>query len=84
MKSKKARNIMSTTNQKQNSLANYVEVNVRVERFYEKFPNGRIITQLLSWENGVVVMKAEVYRDLADPVPSATGHAYEKGRFQLH
>ena len=66
------------TNQKQNALSNYVEVNVRVERFYEKFPNGRITTQLLSWENSVVVMKAEVYRDLNDAVPSATGHAYEK------
>lgn len=66
------------TNQKQNALKDYVEVNVRVEQFYTKYPNGRIITNLLSWENGVVVMKAEVYRDLTDQVPSATGHAYEK------
>lgn len=69
---------MSTNNQRQNALKDYVEVNVRVEKFYDKFPNGRIITNLVSWENGVVVMKAEVYRDLADQVPSATGHAYEK------
>jgi hypothetical protein len=66
------------SNQKQNSLKDYVEVNVRIERFYEKYPNGRIITQLISWVDGVVVMKAEVYRDLSDPVPSASGHAYEK------
>lgn len=63
---------------KKDSLKDYVEVNVRIERFYEKYPNGRIITDLLSWENGVVVMKAFVYRDLNDTQPSATGHAYEK------
>lgn len=65
-------------NQRQNALKDYVEVNVRVEKFYTKFPNGRIITNLISWNDGVVVMKAEVYRDLTDQVPSATGHAYEK------
>lgn len=63
---------------RKDALKDYVEVNVRIEKFYEKYPNGRIITQILSWENGVVVMKAEVYRDMNDAVPSATGHAYEK------
>jgi hypothetical protein len=66
------------SNQKQNALKDYVEVNVRVEKFWERFPNGRISTEIVSWENGVVVMKAEVYRDITDTVPSATGHAYEK------
>ncbi|MDP4087362.1 MAG: hypothetical protein Q8934_22620 [Bacillota bacterium] len=69
---------MAQQNQRQNALKDYVEVNVRVEQFYTKYPNGRIITNLLSWNDGVVVMKAEVYRDLTDQVPSATGHAYEK------
>jgi hypothetical protein len=69
---------MTNNNGRQNALKDYVEVNVRVERFYEKFPEGRISTQLLSWENGIVVMKAEVYRSYTDSVPSATGHAYEK------
>lgn len=65
-------------NDRKDALKDYVEVNVRVERFYEKYPNGRIITEIISWENGIVVMKASVYRDMADQVPSATGHAYEK------
>ncbi len=69
---------MTNNNGRQNALKDYVEVNVRVERFYEKYPEGRISTQLLSWENGIVVMKAEVYRSYQDSVPSATGHAYEK------
>lgn len=66
------------TNQRQNALKDYVEVNVRIEKFYNKYPNGRIVTNLISWNDGVVVMKAEVYRDLNDTAPSATGHAYEK------
>jgi len=66
--------------QNRRNLDDYVEVNTRIERFYEKYPNGRIMTDLVSWENGVVVMKATVYRDMDDPndKPSATGYAYEK------
>ena len=63
---------------KQNGLKDYVEVNVRVEKFHEKYPYGRIHTEIVSWNDGVVVMKAEVYRDISDSFPSATGHAYEK------
>lgn len=65
-------------NDKKDMLKDYIEVNVRVEKFYERFPNGRIVTELVSWSEGVVVMKAYAYRDLNDNVPSATGHAYEK------
>jgi hypothetical protein len=63
---------------KQNALKDYVEVNVRIEKFYEKYPNGRILTELVSWKDEVVVMKATVYRDQSDQHPSSTGHAYEK------
>lgn len=65
---------------KKDALKDYVEVNVRIEKFYDKFPNGRIITDLVSWNDGVVVMKATVYRSMDDPneKPSATGYAYEK------
>lgn len=65
-------------NQQKNILNGYVEVNVRIEKFYEKYPNGRILTEIISWENGVVVMKATVYRDQVDTNASASGHAYEK------
>lgn len=66
------------SNNRQNALKDYVEVNVRVEQFYTKFPMGRIVTELISWNDGVVVMKAEAYRHIDDTVPSSTGHAYEK------
>lgn len=65
-------------NDRQDALKDYVEVNVRIERFYQKFPNGRINTFMQSNDNGVVIMRAEVFRDLNDAQPSATGHAYEK------
>ena len=56
----------------------YVEVNVRVEQFWEKYPNGRIATEIVNNPNGMVIMKASIYKDIADSFPAATGHAYEK------
>jgi len=60
------------------ALKDYVEVNVRVEKFWEKYPDGRIETEIISWENGVIVMKASIYKNLTDNIPSANGFAYEK------
>ncbi len=57
----------------------YVTVHERIEKFYEKYPQGRITTTILehSAETGFVLMKAEVFRDADDVLPAATGHAYE-------
>ena len=62
---------------KMDGLQDYVEVNTRIMKFYEKYPEGRILTEILEWKDGVVVMKATVYRDSSDVI-AATGHAYEK------
>jgi len=65
------------------NLAEYETVDTRIHRFYEANPNGRIITQMVEMRINEVgqivqyVFKAEIYRDLADPVPSATGYAEE-------
>ena len=58
---------------------NYVMVDQRVTAFRKLFPNGFIRTQIISNENGVCVMKAEVgvYDQTGDNV-LATGWAYEK------
>lgn len=64
--------------QRKDALASYVEVNVRIAKFWEKFPNGRIATEIYSWKDGVVVVKAAAYRDITDEHPAATGFAYEK------
>lgn len=55
----------------------YVQVNERIEKFYEEYPEGSIQTEIYSIENGVVIFKAYAYRDREDTRP-ATGHAYEK------
>lgn len=59
------------------ALKDYVEVNVRIMKFYEKYPEGRILTEIVRWENDVIVMKATAYRNDTD-VPASTGFAYEK------
>ena len=62
---------------REDALKDYVEVNTRIMKFYEKYPEGRILTEILDWKDGIVVMKATVYRDSSDII-AATGHAYEK------
>ncbi|HEV2864820.1 MAG TPA: hypothetical protein VGX48_27755 [Pyrinomonadaceae bacterium] len=61
------------------NLDEYVTVHERIERFYAKFPQGRITTTILehSAETGFILIKAEVFRDADDTLPAATGHAYE-------
>lgn len=57
----------------------YITVNERIEKFYAKFPKGRILTAIVEHdrESGFVLTRAEVYREPEDALPAATGHAYE-------
>ena len=62
-------------------LSNYAEVKDRIRIFYAKYPDGRIVTELLGWENGVVHMQARVYKnrdDQKENLPCGVGHAYEE------
>ena len=54
----------------------YIEVNQRIKAFRQVYPMGTISTEILSLENGVVMMKATVLDD--DGKALATGLAYEK------
>ena len=56
----------------------YALVGDRIELFYESFPDGRIITELVSRANGEITFKASVYRAAADAVPAATGWASDR------
>lgn len=58
----------------------YAEVNQRIKAFRQLYPEGFIKTEILSNENGVVVMKAIVGWYTADgtEIVLATGTAYEK------
>lgn len=57
----------------------YVPVAERLERFYERYPDGRITTAIVQHdlETGFVLMRAEVYRGPDDAQPASTGHAFE-------
>jgi hypothetical protein len=70
---------MNANKPKQNPLESYVTVAERIEKFYDLYPDGRIITHIVDHdaERGFILMRAEVYRNLDDALPAATGHAYE-------
>jgi hypothetical protein len=62
-----------------NPIQDYVTVAERIEKFYERYPEGRIITHIIEHdaERGFILIRAEVYRNADDALPAATGHAYE-------
>lgn len=67
-------------NAKKEALKDYIEVNERIMKFWAKHPDGRIIPDIVKWEDGVIVMKATVYLNAEDQeksLPAAVGHAYE-------
>ena len=54
----------------------YIEVNQRIKAFRQVYPTGTISTDIVSLENGVVMMKTTVLDDNGKTL--ATGLAYEK------
>lgn len=61
---------------KNDFLKDYIQVNERIMKFYEKYPEGSIQTEILFIDNEKVVIKASAYRNKEDSIPS-TGHAEE-------
>lgn len=60
------------------NLDGYATVAERVELFYQRFPAGRITTDLVSRADGVITFRASVFRDGAETGPAATGWASER------
>src|SRR2546421_52327 len=60
----------------------YITVHERIEKFYARFPQGRIITAIIEHdpETGFILMRAEVYREPDDALPAATGQASDPQR----
>jgi hypothetical protein len=56
----------------------YAPVAARVELFYERFPTGRIMTELVERTEQEIVFRAAVYRTADDREPAATGWAAER------
>lgn len=55
----------------------YVEVNERITKFYEKFPDGAIRTDIVSIDDTRVVVRAEVFSDAYNTdSPVGTGHSW--------
>jgi len=56
----------------------YALVADRITLFYERYPDGRIITELVSRSAAEVTFRALVYRSPAEREPAATGWASER------
>jgi len=58
--------------------ADYQDVDQRLHEFWERFPDGRLRTKLHQVDERQVVFMAEVFKDAAAPLPTATGWAEER------
>jgi hypothetical protein len=56
----------------------YAPVAERIELFYERYPTGRILTELVQQTAQEIVFRAAVYRAAEDREPAATGWAAER------
>lgn len=57
--------------------ADYAEVADRLPLFWKDCPRGRIITELIVDDGTRIVMKASLFADIDDAVPTTTGWAEE-------
>ncbi len=57
--------------------ADYASVQERLPLFWKDCARGRIITELVVDDGTRIVMKASLYADIADAVPTTTGFAEE-------
>ena len=57
--------------------ADYAEVAERLPLFWKDCPRGRIITEIIVDDGTRIVMKASLYADIDDAVPTTTGFAEE-------
>lgn len=61
---------------KPTGLDNYVEVNVRIEKFYKTYPDGAIRTSIEGDRPDKIIVRAEVYSDKYDENPVGVGHSW--------
>jgi hypothetical protein len=57
--------------------ADYAEVAERLPLFWKDCPRGRIITEIVVDDGQRLVIRAELYADIGDTVPTTTGFAEE-------
>lgn len=59
-------------------LSSYATVEERLALFWAANPEGRVWTELVRMDDHACLFRAEVYRHRDDPIPTATGYAYEE------
>ena len=59
-------------------LSTYATVEERLALFWAAHPTGRVHTEIVRMDDHAILFRADVYRDAADTVPVAIGHAYEE------
>jgi hypothetical protein len=59
------------------NLDDYETVEVRLARFWKKYPEGRVLTDLVFHDERRFIVKAEIFFDRTDLQPVATGYAEE-------
>jgi hypothetical protein len=57
--------------------ADYAEVAERLPLFWKDCPRGRIVTDIVVDDGQRIVVRAELYADITDTVPTTTGYAEE-------
>ena len=59
------------------NLEDYETVESRLRRLYEKYPQARLLTDVIYQDERRFIVRTELYLDADDPRPIATGHAEE-------
>jgi hypothetical protein len=59
-------------------ISQYSTVAERIDKFWVKYPEGRLHTELIHFSPEQVVMRGEVYLDRDDPRPVTTDYAEER------
>ena len=59
-------------------LSQYSTVAERIDKFWEKYPDGRIHTEIVHFDADQVVIKAEIYTRLDDDLPTTVDYAEER------
>lgn len=59
------------------NLSDYEPVEDRLRQFWEECETGRVATELVVHTETHYIVKADVWRDISDAAPAATGYAHE-------
>jgi len=59
------------------NLNDYETVEARIHKFWEIYPDGRLITELVHFDSMNFIVKASAYTDRTDTTPAAVDYAHE-------